>query len=106
MLTPCDKKPPTLPLGLMRHAFFGTKAVVYDFSPSRAGEHERNFLGQWMAIWFWDDCAGYKASIQQVITEIGSMAHAFRPARNEQKPSGEQELHSVGGLYEIERQAR
>ncbi len=23
------------------------KAVVYDFSPSRAGEHARNFLGPW-----------------------------------------------------------
>jgi hypothetical protein len=25
--------------------FSALKAVVYDFSPSRAGEHARNFLG-------------------------------------------------------------
>ncbi|MNE98189.1 Transposase IS66 family protein [compost metagenome] len=25
----------------------GLKSVVYDFSPSHAGEHARNFLGDW-----------------------------------------------------------
>jgi hypothetical protein len=29
--------------------FSALKAVVYDFSPSRAGEHARNFLGSWNA---------------------------------------------------------
>jgi hypothetical protein len=27
--------------------FSALKAMVYDFSPSRAGEHARNFLGAW-----------------------------------------------------------
>ncbi len=27
--------------------FSTLKAVVYDFGPSRAGEHARNFLGTW-----------------------------------------------------------
>jgi hypothetical protein len=31
--------------------FSALKAVVYDFSPSRAGEHARNFLGDWNGSW-------------------------------------------------------
>ncbi len=30
--------------------FCGTAAIVYDFSPSRAGEHARNFLQSWSAM--------------------------------------------------------
>jgi len=57
-----------------------------------------------------DDFAGYKASFQQGITEIGCMAHALRKlfdlhATNKSQLA-EQALHSIGGLYEIERQAR
>lgn len=58
--------------------FADLKAVVYDFSPSRAGEHARNFLGQWNGKLVCDDFAGYKASFEQGITEIGCMAHARR----------------------------
>lgn len=90
--------------------FSALKAVVYDFSPSRAGEHARNFLGQWNGKLVCDDFAGYKASFQQGITEIGCMAHARRKffdlhATNKSQLA-EQALHSIGGLYEIERQAR
>ncbi|SES67099.1 Transposase [Pseudomonas sp. NFR09] len=41
--------------------FSALKAVVYDFSPSRAGEHARNFLGSWNGKLVCDDFAGYKA---------------------------------------------
>lgn len=90
--------------------FSPLKAVVYDFSPSRAGEHARNFLGQWNGKLVCDDFAGYKASFHQGITEIGCMAHARRKffdlhATNKSQLA-EQALHSIGGLYEIERQAR
>jgi transposase len=90
--------------------FSPLKAVVYDFSPSRAGEHARNFLGEWNGKLVCDDFAGYKASFQQGITEIGCMAHARRKffdlhATNKSQLA-EQVLHSIGGLYEIERQAR
>ncbi len=90
--------------------FSPLKAVVYDFSPSRAGEHARNFLGQWNGKLVCDDFAGYKASFKQGITEIGCMAHARRKffdlhATNKSQLA-EQALHSIGGLYEIERQAR
>jgi hypothetical protein len=44
--------------------------VVYDFSPSRAGEHARNFLGTWNGKLVCDDFAGYKASFELGITEI------------------------------------
>jgi transposase len=86
------------------------KAVLYDFSPSRAGEHARNFLGPWSGKLVCDDFAGYKASFQLGITEIGCMAHARRKffdlhATNKSQLA-EQALHSIGGLYEIERQAR
>lgn len=85
-------------------------AVVYDFSPSRAGEHARNFLGAWNGKLVCDDFGGYKASFQQGITEIGCMAHARRKffdlhATNKSQLA-EQALHSIGGLYEVERQAR
>ncbi|TRO36206.1 IS66 family transposase [Pseudomonas sp. ALS1279] len=90
--------------------FADLKAVVYDFSPSRAGEHARNFLGQWSGKLVCDDFAGYKASFGQGITEIGCMAHARRKffdlhAANKSQLA-EQALHAIGGLYEIERQAR
>ena len=86
------------------------KAVVYDFSPSCAGEHARNFLGQWNGKLVCDDFAGYKASFEQGITEIGCMAHARRKffdlhAANKSQLA-EQALHSIAGLYEVERQVR
>jgi len=90
--------------------YSGLKAVVYDFSPSRAGEHARNFLGAWNGKLVCDDFGGYKASFQQGITEIGCMAHArpqfFDLHATNKSQLAEQALHSIGGLYEIERLAR
>ena len=86
------------------------KAVVYDFRPSRAGEHARSFLGDWQGKLVCDDFAGYKASFEQGITEIGCMAHARRKFFDlhsaNKSQLAEQALHSIAGLYEIERQAR
>lgn len=90
--------------------FSALKAVVYDFGPSRAGEHARNFLGIWNGKLVCDDFAGYKAGFEQGITEIGCMAHARRKFFDlhvaNKSQLAEQALHSIGGLYEIERQAR
>ena len=90
--------------------FSALKAVVYDFSPSRAGEHARNFLGDWSGKLVCDDFAGYKAGFEQGITEIGCMAHARRKFFDlhvaNKSQLAEQALHSISGLYEIERQAR
>ncbi len=90
--------------------FSAIKAVVYDFSPSRAGEHARNFLGTWNGKLVCDDFAGYKAGFEKGMTEIGCMAHARRKFFDlhvaNKSQLAEQALHSIGGLYEVERQAR
>lgn len=111
MLTPGEKKTHRAYVwAYSTTPFADLKAVVYDFSPSRAGEHARNFLGQWNGKLVCDDFAGYKASFEQGITEIGCMDHARRKffdlhAANKSQLA-EQALHAMGGLYEIERQAR
>ena len=86
------------------------KAVVYDFSASRAGEDARNFLGAWSGKLVCDDFAGYKASFELGITEIGCMAHARRKFFDlhiaNKRQLAEQALHSIGGLYEVQRNAK
>lgn len=57
-----------------------------------------------------DGFADYKASFQQGITEIGCMAHArcnfFDLYATNKSQLAKQALHSIGGFYEIDRQAR
>ena len=90
--------------------FSALKAVVYDFSPSRAGEHARNFLGTWNGKLVCDGFAGYKAGFEGGITEIGCMAHARRKFFDlhvaNKSQLAEQAQHSIGGLYEVERKAK
>ncbi|KGF64507.1 IS66 family transposase [Pseudomonas lutea] len=90
--------------------FSALKAVVYYFSPSRAGEHARNFLGTWNGKLVCDGFAGYKAGFEGGITEIGCMAHARRKFFDlhvaNKSQLAEQALHSIGGLYEVERKAK
>jgi len=90
--------------------FADLRAVVYDFSSSRAGEHARTFLGDWKGKLVCDDFAGYKACFEQGMTEIGCMAHARRKFYDlhvaNQSQLAEQALHSIGLLYEIEREVR
>ena len=90
--------------------FLDVAAVVYDFSPSRAGEHARNFLGTWNGKLVCDDFAGYKASFELGATEVGCMAHARRKFFDlhvaNKSQLAEQALHSIGGLYEVERYAK
>ena len=58
--------------------FENMKAVVYDFCESRAGEHARNFLGDWKGSLVVDDYVGYKQGLTQGLTEVGCLAHARR----------------------------
>lgn len=110
MLAPCQKK--THRAYVWANCitpFTALKAVVYDFSPSRAGEHARNLLGSWNGKLVCDDFAGYKAGFEKGMTEIGRMAHARRKffdlhVANKSQLAA-QTLHSIGGLYEVERQA-
>lgn len=89
--------------------FSALKAVVYDFSQSRAGEHARN-LGSWNGELVCDDFAGYKAGFERGMTEIGCMAHARRKFFDlhvaNKSQLDEQALHSIVGLYEVERLTR
>ena len=90
--------------------FADTRAVVYDFTPSRAGEHARNFLGDWHGKLICDDYSGYKAGFGQRITEIGCMAHARRKFFDlhaaDKSTLAASALEYIGRLYEIERQAK
>ena len=90
--------------------FADLRAAVYDFSPSRAGEHARAFLGDWKGQLVCDDFAGYKACFEQGVTEIGCMAHARRKFYDlhvaNQSQLAEQALRHIGQLYEIEREVR
>ena len=90
--------------------FSDVAAVAYDFSPSRAGEHARNFLQDWKGKLVCDDFGGYKASFELGVTEIGCMAHARRKfyelhATNKSLLA-EQALRYIQLLYEIESEVR
>ena len=85
-------------------------AVVYDFSPSRAGEHARNFLHNWKGELVCDDFGGYKASFELGVTEIGCMAHVrrkfFELHATNKSQIAEQALRYIQLLYEIESEVR
>ena len=91
-------------------AFEDMKAVVYDFCESRAGEHARNFLGDWRGALVCDDFAGYKAGFANGITEAGCLAHARRKffdlhAANKSQIAGFA-LEQFAKVYDIERDAK
>ncbi|MBB5215700.1 IS66 family transposase [Parapusillimonas granuli] len=92
-------------------AFESLKAVIYDFAPSRAGEHARAFLGDWRGKLVVDDYGGYKKTVSQDgVTEIGCMAHArrkfFELHDAHQSQLAAQALDYIGELYAIEREAK
>ena len=90
--------------------FADVKAVVYDFSPSRAGEHARNFLQDWKGKLVCDDFAGYKFSFELGVLEIGCLAHArrkfFELHATNKSQLAEQALRYIQLLYEIECEVR
>lgn len=90
--------------------FAGLKAAIYDFAPTRAGEHARAFLGDWQGKLVCDDYAGYKAGFGNGITEIGCMAHARRKFYDLHEANKSElaakALEYIGGLYEIERETK
>jgi transposase len=91
-------------------AFENTKAVVYDFCASRAGEHARTFLGDWKGSLVCDDFSGYKALLAAGVTEVGCLAHARRKffdlhAAN-QSQIAQSALEQLARIYEIEREVK
>jgi transposase len=89
-------------------SFESVRGVVYDFAPSRAGEHARAFLQDWSGKLVCDDFSGYKASFGAGVTEIGCMAHARRKFydlhANNKSLVAEQALGFIGLLYDVERE--
>jgi len=87
--------------------FSDLSGVIYEFAPSRAGEHARSFLGDWQGKLVCDDYSGYKAGFGNGITEIGCMAHARRNFYDLHKANkselAAQALEYIGQLYQIER---
>jgi len=90
--------------------FSSIKGVVYNFAQTRAGEHARRFLQGWQGKLVCDDFAGYKASFELGITEIGCMAHARRKFFDlhvaNKSELAEYALQQISLLYEIERQTK
>jgi transposase len=96
--------------------FETTKAVVYDFCESRAGEHARAFLGKtgtdsgWSGTLVCDDYAAYKALFTKGVKEAGCMAHArrklFELHANHSSLIAAEGLKFFDLLYDVEREAK
>ncbi len=91
-------------------AFEDTRAVVYDFCESRAGENARVFLGEWRGSLVCDDFSGYKQLITQGVTEVGCLAHARRKFFDLHASNKSQIAHSaleqIARVYDIEREIK
>ena len=87
------------------------QAVVYDFQPSRSGQHAQEFLKGWQGQLVCDDYSGYKSQFKtNSIIEVGCMAHARRKF-HELHVTGksliaEQALSLIQQLYQIEAELR
>ena len=91
-------------------AFENTRAVIYDFCESRAGEHARTFPDDWKGSLVCDDFSGYKACFEMGVTEAGCLAHARRKffelhAAN-QSQIAQSALEQLARIYEIEREVK
>ncbi|MER1021606.1 IS66 family transposase [Pseudomonas aeruginosa] len=91
-------------------AFEDTKAVVYDFCASRAGENAKAFLGTWRGSLVCDDFSGYKQLMVQGVTEVGCLAHARRKFFDlhtaHKSPVAQRALEQIAHVYEIERELK
>ncbi len=91
-------------------AFEATRAVVYDFCESRAGEHARKFLDEWKGSLICDDFSGYKALIASGVTEVGCLAHARRKFFDLHASNKSQlaafALEQFARVYDIEREVK
>jgi transposase len=85
------------------------QGVVYDFAESRAGQHARDFLGDWKGILVCDNYSGYKQLLTQGIVDAGCLAHSRRKFfdlyLNHQSQIAEAALPFYSQLYQIEKRA-
>lgn len=87
-----------------------TKAVVYDFCESRAGENAKLFLGDWRGSLVCDDFSGYKQLMTQGVLEVGCLAHArrkfFELHVSHQSQMAQGVLEQIAQVYDIEREIK
>ena len=85
------------------------RIVVFDYQPSRSGEHARNFLKDWRGHLMVDDYGGYKASFRRGVTELACLAHCrrkfFELHAAGGHPVAQEALRRIGELYAIEAKA-
>ena len=90
-------------------AYAEVQGVVYDFAESRAGQHARDFLGEWKGILVCDNYSGYKQLLTRGIVDAGCMAHSRRKFfdlyANHQSQIAEAALPFYSHLYQIEKRA-
>lgn len=97
-------------------AFEAMRAVVYDFTESRSGQHPRTFFGHGteqasQGNLVCDDYSGYEALfLEGGITEVGCMAHARRKFVElhlaNKSTLAATALEHIGQLYGIEREVK
>lgn len=90
--------------------YVAQRAVLYDFCPSRAGEHPRRVLKDFSGTLVTDDYSGYHAlQAQARVSAALCMAHARRHLFEAHKLNGSQiaaqAVSLIAKLYEIEREA-
>ena len=90
--------------------FVTRRAVLYDFTLSRAGDNPRRVLGEFNGTLVTDDFSGYHALHRQGITAAFCMAHARRKLFEAFELNGSeiagQAVALIAKLYEIEREVK
>ena len=90
--------------------FAAQRAVYFDFTPGRGGEHPRRVLEDFKGTLVSDDYAGYHALHAGGVTAALCMAHARRRLFEAHKLNGSQiageAIARIAKLYEIEREGR
>lgn len=86
------------------------RIVVFDYQPSRSGQHARDFLDGWRGYLMVDDYGGYKDLFRQGVTELACLAHCRRKFFDlhaaGKHPVAEEALRRIAELYAIEDEAR
>lgn len=87
----------------------GPPIVVFDYQPTRSGQHAQAFLGNWRGHLMVDDYSGYKALFASAdIIELACWAHARRKFFDlhaaAPHPLAAAALGRIGELYAIERE--
>jgi len=88
----------------------GPPIVVFDYQPSRHGQHAAAFLQDWRGYLMVDDYGGYKALFNENVIELACLAHARRKffelnAANG-SPIAAEALRRIAALYMLEEQSR